>query len=176
LLADEEQRRMDYATLETSIARLDGALRPIANRPVDITKPDWLEKLRLSNPLDDAGIEESETHTLLECLVRFYAKGDEAQRASARALLNQYKSFAWAARLNANAATAEGFRLHLLHLAVCDQGRDARDTIVSLQNLCQVAGRAGVAIAPILTEVAALSSDADKYGMGSMRTLLLQAR
>jgi hypothetical protein len=58
-------------------------------------------------------------------------------------------------------------------LAIKDQGLDSRDTILSLQDLCQRASSAGVETEPVLRKVAPLCSDEDKYGMGSMRSMLL---
>jgi len=55
-----------------------------------------------------------------------------------------------------------------------DQGSDTRDELLALHDYCQAATRAGVPIGPVLTQVAALSSDEDKYGMGSARGLLLR--
>ena len=50
-----------------------------------------------------------------------------------------------------------------------------RDEILALDDLCARAAKNGVDIGPILKEVAALSSDADKYGMGSTRSFMLRA-
>jgi hypothetical protein len=41
--------------------------------------------------------------------------------------------------------------------------------------MCQQATAAGVKIQPILREIAELSSDQDKYGMGATKDLLLNA-
>ena len=109
-------------------------------------------------------------------LVAFYSQGDERQRAAVRTLLRTYTAFRWAATLPCRPDTAEGFRLHLLHLSACDQGSDARDEVLKLRHVCKVARENGVDIVPIVEEVAALSSDVDKYRMGSTRSLLLRAR
>ena len=70
--------------------------------------------------------------------------------------------------------TAEEFRAHLVHLSARDQGADTRDEIVTLQQLCDQAWRVGVDVDPILEEVAAMSSEVDRYGMGSMRSIILR--
>lgn len=164
---------MDIARLEQEIARLDRALRPIAERPVDISRPGWADRLITASPLDEAGIR-SQARTALESLVELYARGDDRERARLRQCLSTCQAFRWAAGLDCSPATAEGFRLNLLHWSACDQGSDSRDEILRLGDLCQTAAGHGVDIAPILREVAALSSAVDKYGMGSTRGFLLQ--
>ena len=165
---------MDVSSLEKDLARLERVLRPIADRPVDLAEPAWVEKLLSSRPVDEAGIR-SEAQRVLENLVVFYSQGHDEQRAAVRTLLDTYPAFRWAASLRCRADTAEGFRMHLLHFSACDQGSDARDEILKLRHLCQVAAKSGVDIVPILKEVAALSSDADRYHMGSTRSFLLNA-
>lgn len=44
-----------------------------------------------------------------------------------------------------------------------------------LRAVCEEARAAGVAVDPVLREVAAMSGDVDRYGMGSPRGLLLRA-
>lgn len=164
---------MDLARLEQEIARLDLALRPIAERPVDIAQPGWADQRVSASPLDEAGIR-SQAQSALESLVSLYAQGDDRQRAGLRQCLSTCKAFRWAASLDCSPSTAEGFRLHLLHWSACDQGSDVRDEILRLDYLCQAAAGNGVDIAPILSEVAPLSSAVDKYGMGSTRSFLLR--
>jgi hypothetical protein len=55
-----------------------------------------------------------------------------------------------------------------------DQGRDSRDALLTLQEICHEAVAAGADTAPVLREVAELSSSANKYGMGSTRDMLLK--
>jgi hypothetical protein len=50
-----------------------------------------------------------------------------------------------------------------------------RDVLVALHGVCAQPQEAGIDIRPILCEVAELSSRDDKYGMGSMRDILLRA-
>ena len=60
-------------------------------------------------------------------------------------------------------------------MAVVDQGDDTRDMMVDLDHLCGQARDAGVDMRPLLLTVAELSSDMDKYGMGSTRAILRRA-
>jgi hypothetical protein len=173
---------MDFAEMEHAIAKFDRALRPIAKRQVDISGPDWGQKLHTfvqkarsaPPPLEEAGIK-AEAETLLETVLAAYAGGDEAMRVAIRGLFERYTSFRWASTLSCPPTTAEGFRRHVLLLSARDQGSDPRDEILALQYLCAEAKKNGVEIAPILNEIAELSSDVNKYGMGSLRSFLRNA-
>ena len=161
------------ADWEETISILDACLRPIAQRPVDITDPAWFTKLTGgSHPLDEAGVR-SEAEILLAEVIEHYLMRDDATRQAIRELFAKNRCFSWAAHLPFSPTTPEGFRFHLILLSIKDQGIDTRDTILWLQDLCKKASSAGVDTEPVLREVALLSSDADKYGMGSTRSLLL---
>jgi hypothetical protein len=69
----------------------------------------------------------------------------------------------------------EHLRRHLLLFSMKDQGRDSRDALLDLQDLCREARSAGVNLTPVLREVAELPSDKNKYGMGSTEDMLLRA-
>jgi len=165
----------DLGGWELQMMELDERLRPIAKRPVDITDLNWLALLkRHPRPLDEAGVR-PEAEGLLEELLDEYRTGEEATRAAIRGLFMRYPSFAWAATLPDPLTTDEGFRRHLLLFSMEDQGRDTRDAIVWLHDVCKRAREAGIDPAPILRETAQLSSDENRYGMGSTRELLLKA-
>ncbi|MFJ9784743.1 hypothetical protein ACIRSS_34585 [Amycolatopsis sp. NPDC101161] len=111
-----------------------------------------------------------EAQDVLRALLRHYDRGDDEVRTAIRALFDRYPKFSWAADL-----PRASFRTRLLHLSARDHGRDTRDEILTLNDLCAQARAADVDIRPLLREVAELSSTVDKYGMGSMRDLLLRA-
>jgi hypothetical protein len=160
--------------IEERIAFVDAAVRPIARRPVDLDDPDREERMRQGPaPLDEAGVR-AEAESVLRDVIAVYEDGDETVRASVRALFSRHTSFRWAAHLPLR-RTAEGFRWQLLHMSAVDQGSDTRDELLALRDTCQEARDAGVDLRPILREVAELSSREDKYGMGSMRDILLGA-
>lgn len=154
------------AELEETVALLDLCLEPIAKRPVDLSDPAWAEKLRAAEPLDEAGVR-AEAEAALRTLLDRYEHGDDETRAAVRALFERHPSFCWAAHL-----PGADVRTRLLHLSARDHGRDTRDEILALQAICD---DAGPGIAPLLREIAELSSTADKYGMGSMRDLFVRA-
>ncbi len=157
------------------IGLLDAMIKPIATRPIDITDPDWFTKLQtFPNPLEQAGVK-TETENLLSELITYYPTRDDETRGAIRKLFADNRSFSWAAALSYKPITDESFRAHLILFSIKDQGRDTRDAILALQSVCAIATSAGVKIAPILKEVAELSSDVNKYRMGSTRSLLLRA-
>lgn len=159
---------------ELKMMELEEKLRPIAKRPVDITRPDWFERLQAGgSPLDEAGVRDT-TERLLAEILAAYAQGPTQTRTAIRQLFQQHRSFAWAATLSVPRTTSDGLRQHLLLFSIIDQGRDSRDAWLTLQEMCQGAKAAGLDPEPILREVAAVSSDENKYGMGSTRQMLLK--
>ena len=157
------------------VAELDARLEPIAKRPVDIFDPSLHEKARLRpSPLDEAGVR-AEAGALLDELIDAYLHGDDDDRAEIRGLFARHRSFEWAAALPSPPSTAGSLRRHLLLFSMKDQGPDTRDAILELEHLCRTAAGAGVPIRPILEEVARISSDVNRHGMGSTRALIVHA-
>ncbi|MET8978242.1 hypothetical protein ABZX85_21770 [Streptomyces sp. NPDC004539] len=151
--------------LAERVALLDAALRPVAERPVDFTNPEWAAELGQDlGPWDDAD-------ALLAEIIDRYDTDDDATRAALRALLARHPSFRWATT-SPRDPTPEGFRRRLLHLSLVDHGHDTRDELLTLWDLCRQAREAGVDLTATLREVAELSSGDDRYGMGSMRDIL----
>ncbi|MGW2723552.1 hypothetical protein [Streptomyces sp. NPDC001492] len=164
----------ELAELEEWIAVIDACIEPIASRPVDLTDPDWMRKVQEGpRPLDEADIR-AEAEGALRDMLSLYEDGDDDVRAALRALLERCRSFCWATTLPFE-STPQGFRQRLLEMSVEDQGRDARDMMVALNDLCGQAHSAHIDIRPLLLDAAALSGDVDKYGMGSTRSILLRA-
>ncbi|WP_344442847.1 hypothetical protein [Kitasatospora nipponensis] len=138
---------------------------------MDITDPDWSrQRSEGPHPLDEAGVRR-EAEAALRAVLSRYEAGPEDVRHALRALLERCRSFRWATALPFE-PTPRGFRQRLLEMSVEDQGPDTRDMMVALNHLCGQAGDAGVNIRPLLREVAELSSDVDKYAMGSTRGIL----
>ena len=157
---------------EWRMMELEERLRPIAERPVDITRPGWLERLRTGTPpVDEAGVRDASERLLADLIVA-YAQGGEAAREAVRRLFSEYRSFAWAAELPDPPTSAEGFRRHVIVFSMKDQGPDSRDALLTLQEICRAATAAGLTLEPALRDVAAMSSRIDKYGMGSTSDML----
>jgi len=108
-------------------------------------------------------------------LIETYPTADDAMRQAIRKLFEDHRSFTWAATLPYQPVTDESFRAHLILFSIKDHEQDTRDALVLLYEVCEKAEAAGVKIGPILNEIAELSSDVNKYGMGSTRSLLLKA-
>jgi hypothetical protein len=155
------------------IADLDAALRPIATSPIG-SEELAARVANAWNPLDEAGVR-SEAELVLQEVVRAYGDGDDHLRASIRAIFASHPSFSWAATLPFPPTTTERFRDHVLLFSINDQGQDTRDAILLIQGLCARARGAGVDTSTVLREVARMSSDADRYGWGTTRTLLLRS-
>jgi hypothetical protein len=159
---------------ELGMMELEEKLRPVAKRPVNITRPDWFERLQAGgSPLDEAGVRDT-TERLLAEILAAYSQGTARTRPAIRRLFHEYQSFSWAATLSVPRTTLDGLRQHLMLFSINDQGRDGRDALLTLQEICQDARNAGIELAPVLREVAAMSSDENKYGMGSTSLMLLR--
>lgn len=156
------------------IARIDAALRPIVSRRATLGNLLSFMWPGASNPFEEAQVN-AQAEQLTSELIEYYATGDAEMRLAIRHLLDEYRSFSWAVTLPYQPVTDESFRAHLILFSMKDQEQDTRDAIVSLQTICEKARSAGVMIDPIIAEIAELSSDVDKYGMGSTRNLLRRA-
>ncbi|MCI0609555.1 MAG: hypothetical protein L0Z71_10900 [Anaerolineae bacterium] len=152
------------------IARLDSALSPIANRPIKFVEL-LFKPRRRTHPLDAAGVR-AEAEKFLSELTEYYPTADSDIRQSIRKLFENHPSFSWAATLPYQPITDKAFRDHLVLFSIKDHEQDTRDALILLDSLCETARSAGVNIGSILQEIAELSSDVNKYGMGSTRSLL----
>ena len=161
--------------LEGRIRAIDDAIEPIANRPVDLTEPGWMDRLKSRpHPFDQAAVRsEGESATL--DLVDGYLTEDQEWRVGARRLFKTYRWFAWSATLPLDRATEPGFRAHLALFSIADQGLDPRDARLALDDLTAVADSTPLDARAALTEVALLSSEDDPYGWGSTRSWLEKA-
>jgi hypothetical protein len=165
----------NLSELERIIAKFDEQLKPIARRSFDFNDPDWVAKLaKTQDPLDETGIR-SEMETLLTEVTDYYANCDPETRRVIRSIFEKYDSVAWAATFSQAPTTSDGVRRQLLLFSILDQGRDTRDAILWLHDISARAKSAGIQVRPILEEVAGYSSKMNKYGMGSTKSLLLNA-
>jgi hypothetical protein len=165
---------MDLGEIEDEMACLDVRYEPVARVPVDVSSLDAVMTMgvTIGEELARLGVDDR-AEAVLRAVIRLYAGGDEATRTAVRQLFDRYGLFRWAAHLPRDWSTAGDFRARLIHLSARDQSADPRDEILTLQVLCDRAREHDIDIEPILDDVAAMSSDVDRYGMGSMRTIIL---
>lgn len=165
----------NLSELELIVAKFDEQLKPVARRSFDFNNPDWIVKLaKTKDPLDETGIR-SEMEALLTEVTDHYANCDPETRRVIRSIFEKYDSVAWAATFSHTPTTSDGVRHQLLLFSILDQGRDTRDAILWLQDISNRAKSAGIKVKPILEEIAGFSSEMNKYGMGSTKSLLLKA-
>ncbi|MEU8180746.1 hypothetical protein AB0B85_20250 [Micromonospora sp. NPDC049044] len=166
---------MQLATVREDVAVIDALLGDIANRPVDLTDPDWQAKLAAGvPPVEEAGVA-AEAEAALTALLDAYESGDEAVRDEVRQIFRAHQAFGWGVGLTGQwpSAAAE-FRRRLVHVSARDQSEDPRDDLVQIWELCATARGRGVDIEPIVRAVADISGEIDHLGMGSTRILILR--
>src|SRR5689334_10907915 len=156
---------------ETRFKFLEEKLRPIAKRK----KIDKAALARRQHPLDEAGVR-PQAESLLADVADAYVRGSEGEREAIRDLFQKHSSVSWAIRPPLAPTSEGGFRSWLLMISMVDQGRDTRDAILLVSKTTRSAADAGVNIGSIIEEIAGISSDEDRYGMGSMRSILLSAQ
>jgi hypothetical protein len=148
--------RFSFKKAEAIAAVVDEKLRSIPEAHVDWSDPDWMEKMRRRRPLDEAGVRQ-EAESLLLSLLDAYASGTDARRTRIRELYRKYSSFRRTTAVPKSAATPEGLRLRLLQLSMTREFEDPRDLILNLTSILDTAKAGGVAMSPILAEVAAIT-------------------
>jgi hypothetical protein len=165
---------MKLVAVRVDAAVIDELLRDIAQRPVDVSDPNWMAKLRQAPPpVEEAGVA-AEAAATLEVLLDAYETGDAPTREEVRDIFRAYPSFRWAAHLPGQWQSAAEFRRRLVHVSARDQGADPRDELMTIWELCNRARERGIDVEPVLRQVAALSSDVDLYGFGSMQLLIMR--
>jgi hypothetical protein len=164
---------LDHIRWRTELARFESALQPIANRPVDISDPNW-DAGAAGEPdaVDQAGVRKDAEALLLELLTQYDAASD-AEREALRAMYAEFPSFAWAVGAPLATTARAKFRLSLLHFSLLDQWTDARDAVLWLDDVCRNANLPDHELKAIRSEVARISSNKDKYGFGSTSAMLL---
>jgi tetratricopeptide (TPR) repeat protein len=159
------------------LPRLNDPLEAWGKRDVDTSDPHWMEKLaKVLTPIDtDKKLREQFLMVTKE-IIDVYFKSNYEQCASIRIFLNNYKGvqdFLGAKSLSAEFDNdTELFIFRLVSFSM-REWYDPRDEITSLDWFCEAAEQAGVEIRPYLEKVARLSSDENRYGMGSKRDMIL---
>ena len=157
--------------IQWQIQEFNELLDPIANADVDINDPNWQKSIESApHPLDEAGIRklvEEATQRIIEIFLASNSKG----RSQIRKLLADNESFAWAMALPVSGDLEMAFRGSVL-LVVIDDKIDTRDTITRIGSLVEEARANGVEYRPIMRQIAKVAGTTDRYGFGSMRTII----
>jgi hypothetical protein len=168
-------------TLEDAIRRIDAKMRRLSDFKIDLSRPGVLERMRARRDErrgQQADLEETrkEADQWLPEMLQRYRNGSDADRQQMRDLLLEHRNFRWGFGwgLIDRIASAEDARNVLAISSMKDGGSDWRDQIVALDHLCAVLLRAGLPVAPLLTEAAAWSNDVARFPPArSTRALLL---
>jgi hypothetical protein len=171
---------MNASSLKAKLSEYDALfsvfnekLKPIGSRPI-LTLEDIEEQKKRPPFLDEAGIR-VDAENVLAAVTELYATIPDA-REPIREMFRRHRFVRWALwPLSQKPTTEQGFTSWLLRFSIDDEYRDARDVLEGLWRVCREAEDAGVKIRPILESVAAISSNADPYGWGSVRKMMLKA-
>jgi hypothetical protein len=165
---------MNLAAVRADVAVIDELLRQIAGWKVDVIDLDSTAKLRQRPPpVEEAGVA-PEAAAALEAMLDAYETGGVVAREEVRDIFRAYPSFRWAVHLPWQFESVAEFRRRLVHVSARDQGADPRDELMTIWWLSNRARARGIAVEPVLREVAALSSAADLHGFGSMQGLIMR--
>ncbi|MEP4078290.1 hypothetical protein [Haloferula sp.] len=160
-----------FDELQQEIQGFDELLDPIANAEVDINDPDWQKKLKESqHPLDEAGIRKA-VGEATQRLIELFLASNSKERDQIRKLLADNGSFAWAMVVPGSGDPGITFRDSVL-LVVMDDTCDTRDAIIGIGALVDQARAKGVDYGPIMRQIAKVAGTRDRYGFGSMRTII----
>ena len=165
--------RNTYAAWEEQAKSLDSMLRTIVKKEVDVTDPDWMEKLaNRPHPADESGLREEITDLFDEIVDQFESLND-MQRQAIIDLMEDNDSLMYSAVIRANLDTLDGFRRNMILFLIEDQGKDTRDAIVKLGHYRELGQKHGYDVDAIFEQLASIANSHDKYGWGSTRDLLL---
>jgi hypothetical protein len=150
---------------------LNSPLKKILTEEIDINSPDWEEKMmNQAHPADESGLR-PQIESFFEELVENFEYLTFEQRARVIDLMASKSYLMQSAVLKDDMGTASGFRKALILFVIQDQGADTRDAILALRSIWDHGKKHGFDIDVLFREMAGLSSDEDKYGMGSTRDL-----
>jgi len=161
----------DLNEIRQEVEEFNRLLDPVANAEVDINDPNWQKKLdEDQHPLDEVGIREAAerlTQTIMELFLGSNSKG----RSQIRKLLADNQSFSWAMTPPESSDPERVFRDRVL-LFVMDDTVDTRDAIMGIGTLVDDARSSGVRYRPILKQIAKVAGTTDRYGFGSLRSVI----
>lgn len=152
------------------LIRLNDAIRPIAEAPVDLEEIDSLSE---TDPLGETGVR-IEAQAILMQILHTYETGTDLDRIAIRGLVELYEAFFWAAGPSSQGTPTERLRTNLLRFAVKDQFPDPRDAVMWLHGVCESTEVSVEELKELRREVAQLANSRNRYGFGSTRSMLLK--
>ncbi len=162
---------MEMEKIHLEIRKFDKLLEPIANAEVDINDPNWQKNLReAQHPLDKAGIREP-AERLTQRIIELFLASKSKERGQIRKLLADNENFAWAMAAPESSDLEVAFRNSLL-LLVIDDTIDTRDVITRIESLVDKAQADGLRYRPIVKQIAKVAGTTDRYGLGSLRSVI----
>lgn len=172
---------MTKATFERAFADwkqravvLNQKLTPFVNVGFDINADNWVEKLaHCPHPADVSGLR-IRIATLFNEIINQFEFYNSDQRQQIIDLMYQNDNLMYAAVIDAERDTPDGFRKYMILFVIEDQCKDTRDAILALAHAHTEAERQGIDVGSIFREMATISSANDKFGWGSTRDLFLK--
>ncbi len=162
-----------FADWKKQIEAFDQLLHPVVSVEIDINEPGWEQKLdNMEHPADETGLRQEIT-TLFDDIVARFEFFDRDQRQQIIDLMAQKNSLMHSAIISADIDTPEGFRKHMILMAIEDQGKDTRDCILALQHYRKHAEDRGINVDTVFHEMSTIASKIDKYGWGTTSELFL---
>lgn len=163
-----------FADWKSRAESINQQLQPVVKAKVDTSAPDWLQQLENSpHPADESGLRQEIQSLFNEIIAKFQAC-DVDQRQQIIDLMDQNDCLMYSAVIDGNIDTTEGFRRKMVLVVLEDQGKDPRDTVLTLAQLRKEAEKNSIDADAIFREMAAIASKRDKYGWGSTSDLLLK--
>lgn len=162
-------RELQAALLPSFVRRrLAGLQPPRPDAPFDVRAASWAGRLRAFERLlsihdryrDDEPPEDlaAAARSLMGEMADAYPLADAGQRQRMRALLSANPRFAWEVDVP-RVEPAADLRRRLVRYSLVDQQPDWRDAVLELDDILRSGAAAGLDVAAVLRDVAALSSD-----------------
>ena len=175
-----EDFNISYANIERELERLNSLYESVSDVESDsnfsssiLSKED---SERISSQIEksyDNIKNDKNFDPFIDELLEEYQVMDTEQRRKIRSLLQRYTAFLWIANINRKKTMKEEYYLKtFLLISIKGDYVDTRDLILLIQYYRDKAKKEGVEIQQILEKVAKLSSKTNRFGMGSMQSLL----
>ncbi len=131
----------------------------------------------IKEDLDKLDVDLSPSKALAQKVISLYLTLNSYERDKIRKLLEEYQKFLYwflfFLDIDYENFNETQFRNKLIFLSIYDHGADTRDFLLELRADCKEALIRDIDVENILKEIAELSSDVNKYRMGSTKHIML---